>query len=129
MDVFDENKNFALIKKKLGHKIISNEAIVRGLRKDEDDEVKEKKEEDKAKNVDFPKDDIEKLLKSLSLHDSIPKLKEHEIEDPALFWAIEEGELIGLLDIKTEGKKFRFKEAFKKAKETHEKEKLKKEEQ
>ncbi len=41
LDVFDENKNFNEIKKKLDHKIVSNEAILKGLRKEEDDEVKE----------------------------------------------------------------------------------------
>ncbi len=40
LDVFDENKNFNEIKRKLDHKIVSNEAILKGLRKEEDDEEK-----------------------------------------------------------------------------------------
>ena len=67
------------------------------------------------------------MLKDLSLHDSIPKLKEHEIADPEIFFEVETGTLIDLLEIKTQGKKYRFKERMKEVKEKHEKAKAKKE--
>lgn len=129
LDVFDETKNYNEIKKKLQQKIISNEAILRGLKKEEDDEEKEKTEPKEKKKNDFPPDDIEKMLKSLNLGETFAKLKENEVAEPEIFWTLDEGELIGYLDIQTEGKKFRFKEALKQAKERYEKEKLKKEEE
>lgn len=113
VDVFDETKNFNEIKQKLHHKILSNEAILRGIRKEEDDEVKEKEEVADKKKGDFPPDDIEKILKTLGLGDSIPKLKEHEINTPAVFWNIEVDKIITVLDVKTEGKKFRLIELIK----------------
>lgn len=41
------------------------------------------------------------MLKSIGLHDCIPKLKENEISDPEIFFELTDDDLIGLLDIKT----------------------------
>ena len=86
-----------------------------GVKKEEE----EKKEEEK-KSV--PKDNIEKILKSLNLSESISKLKETQIDDPEIFFSLTDDKLIELLEIKTEGKKYRFKEKMKQVKEKHEKE-------
>ena len=67
------------------------------------------------------------MLKSIGLADSFPKLKEAEVAEPEVFFELGEDALIGVLDIKTEGKKFRFKEKMKEIKEKHEKNKAKKE--
>ena len=67
------------------------------------------------------------MLRSLSFLDSIPKLKEHEILEPEVFFELEPDKLIELLEIKTEGKKHRFKEKIKQVKEKHEKAKAKRE--
>jgi len=91
--------------------------------------IKEKEEDAKegdAAKKDHPAENIENLLKSLGLSESLPKLKENEINDPELFFELEDGKLIELLDIKTEGKKYRFKEKIKQVKEKHEKAKAKK---
>lgn len=69
------------------------------------------------------------MLKKLGLHDKIGKLKEHEIEDPEIFWNLEEDDLIEHLDIKTHGKKFRFKESLKEIKKINEESLEKKEEE
>ncbi len=66
------------------------------------------------------------MLRSLGFIDSIPKLKENEIHEPEIFFELDEGKMIELLDIKTEGKKHRFKDKIKQVKEKHEKEKAKK---
>ena len=121
-DIFDEHKNFHIIKKKIEKIIVENGLFKQGLIKDEE----EKKEEEKKK--DYPQEDIEKLLKSLGLGESIPKLKEKEVHENEVFFELTEDELIGILDIKTEGKKYRFKEKMKEIKEKHEKSKNKKEE-
>lgn len=96
------------------------------MAKDQDKEEDKKKEEEKKKK-EFPKENIEAMLKKLGLHESIAKLKETEIGDPEIFFELSEDALIGLLDIKTEGKKFRFKETMKEIKEKHEKSLAKKE--
>lgn len=44
------------------------------------------------------------------------------IEDPEIFFSLEDSKLIELLDIKTEGKKFKFTQKMKEVKEKHEKE-------
>ena len=67
------------------------------------------------------------MLKSIALADTIPKLKECEISDPEVFFELSEDTIITCLDIKTEGKKFKFKEKMKEIKEKHEKAKAKKE--
>lgn len=67
------------------------------------------------------------MLKDLSLNDCIPKLKENEIAETDVFFELDDDKLIELLDIKTEGKKFRFKQKMKHVKEKHEKEKAKRE--
>lgn len=61
------------------------------------------------------------MLKGLGLSESIPKLKEKEIGEPEVFFELGADALIGILDIKTEGKKFRFKEKIKEIMEKHEK--------
>ena len=120
-DIFDENKSLPVVKRKLKQKIMQNQIIQRSVSKDLDKDDKEKKK------VDFPDVNIEAMLKELGLHDSIPKLKEHEIADPELFFELDSGKLTNLLDIKTEGKKHRFTERVKEVKEKHEKAKAKKE--
>jgi len=67
------------------------------------------------------------MLRSLSFLDSLPKLKEHEIQEPEVFFELEPDKLIELLEIKTEGRKHRFKEKIKQVKEKHEKAKAKRE--
>jgi hypothetical protein len=49
------------------------------------------------------------MLKTIGLHEAIPKLKEKEINEPEVFFELGADTLIGLLDITTEGKKYRFK--------------------
>lgn len=93
------------------------------MKEDED----EKKEEEKKK--DFPQENIEKMFKSIGLTENIPKLKENEIADPEVFFELSEDTIITCLDIKTEGKKYKFKEKMKEIKEKHEKSKAKKEQE
>jgi len=73
-----------------------------------------------------PTQNIEALLKSLGLNDTIPKLKENEIHEAEIFYDLDADKIIELLEIKTEGKKFRFKEKLKEVKDKHEKAKAKK---
>ena len=61
-------------------------------------------------------------MKSLGLQECIPKLKEHEISSPDIFYSLKDDRLFTLLEIKTAGKKFRFSEKIKEIKEKHEKE-------
>lgn len=49
-------------------------------------------------------------------------MKETQIDDPEIFFSLTDDKLIELLEIKTEGKKYRFKEKMKQVKEKHEKE-------
>lgn len=123
-DVFDEHKNFNVIKKKLEKIITENQLVKAGIMKEKEEE----KEEDKKKK-DIPQEDIEKMLKSLGLNDCIPKLKEKEINDPEIFFELGADSLIGILEITTEGKKYRFKEKMKEVVEKHEKAKAKKEQE
>ena len=90
--------------------------------KDKDEDGKEEEEE---KKKDHPTVNIEGMLRSLGLAEAIPKLKENEIQETEVFFELEESKMIELLDIKTEGKKFRFKEKIKQVKEKHEKAKAK----
>ena len=69
----------------------------------------------------FPKENIENLLKSVGLADCIPKLKEKEITEPEVFFELGAEALIGILEIKTEGKKFRFKQKMEEIIKKHEK--------
>jgi SAM domain (Sterile alpha motif) len=121
-DIFDENKNISVVKKKLLHKVTQNMAIQKGLAKDL---VAEKEVEDPAaakdKKKEVPSENIEGLLKSLGLGESIPKLKEHEIAEPEVFYELSDDKIIELLEIKTEGKKMRFKDRLKEVKDKHEK--------
>jgi len=126
-DIFDENKNLNVIKKKLQSKIQQNILFVQRQGSniaDEDQDGPKKEEDDKKKDV--PHYNIEALLKEVGLNENIPKLKENEIDQPEIFFEICEGQLCSLLDIKTEGKKFRFKEKIKEVKDKHEKAKAKK---
>lgn len=90
--------------------------------KDKDEDGKEEEDE---KKKDHPTVNIEAMLKSLGLAEAIPKLKENEINETEVFFELEDSKMIELLDIKTEGKKFRFKEKIKQVKEKHEKAKAK----
>ncbi|CDW85975.1 mitochondrial chaperone bcs1 [Stylonychia lemnae] len=126
-DILDENKNFEVIKKKLRNKIIQNQLVKQGKIKDEDEKDDKKEEEEKKKKKDFPQENIEAMLKSISLTECIAKMKEAEIADPDVFFELDDATLITCLGIETEGKKFRFKEKMKEVKEKHEKLKAKKE--
>jgi hypothetical protein len=121
-DIFDENKTLAAVKKKLTQKVAENNLITKGLAKDKQAEKDENEEEDKEKKKEVPQVNIEQLLKSLGLAESIPKLKEHEISELDVFFELTEDKIIELLDIKTEGKKMRFKEKIADIKSKHEKE-------
>ena len=123
-DIFDENKNLNIVKKKLAHKLSQNTLFQRGLLKEPS--ITEEEENEK-KRKDVPQVSIESILKGLGLNESVPKVKEHEIDDLEIFYGIEDDKLIELLEIKTEGKKLRFKEKIKEVKEKHEKAKAKKE--
>ena len=59
--------------------------------------------------------------------ESLPKLKEHEIADNDTFFELTDDKMIELLEIKTEGKKMRFKDKIKEVRDKHEKELAKKE--
>ena len=61
-------------------------------------------------------------MKSVGLQDCIPKLKEQESGAPEIFYSLKDDQIFSLLDIKTEGKKFRLSEKIKEIKEKHEKE-------
>ena len=115
----------------MAHKIEQNGLFLKAsstlAEKDEDDEEKKKEKDKKAK--DFPQENIEKMLKSISLTACIPKLKEQEIAEPDVFFELSEDTLISALGIETEGKKWRFKEKMKEIKEKHEKAKAKKEQE
>jgi C4-type Zn-finger protein len=67
------------------------------------------------------------MLKSIGLAECIAKMKEAEINEPEIFFDLDEGTLMSSLGIETEGKKHRFKEKLKEVKEKHEKLKAKKE--
>ncbi len=122
MDIFDENKNLHVIKRKLTHKIEQNHLFLKSATKEEKD-VEEKKDKPK----DFPQENIEKMLKSIGMAGCIAKLKEEQINEPDIFFELSEDTLTGILGIDTEGKKWRFKEKMKEIKEKHEKAKAKKE--
>ncbi len=57
----------------------------------------------------------------MGFQESIPKLKEHDIADPEIFYSLADDKIFTLLDIKTEGKKFRLSEKIKEIKAKHEK--------
>ncbi len=123
-DIFDENRDLAVVKRKLQSKVSQNTLIAEGHIKDKEEEEVKK---DDDKKVDHPTINIEQMLKDLSLNDCIPKLKEHEIGENNIFFELDDDKLIELLDIQTEGKKYRFKQKIKQVKEKHEKDKAKRE--
>lgn len=88
--------------------VCQNELIKNGLHKEKEDE-KDKEKDGEEKPKTFPQEDIEKMLKSINLAECIPLLAEKEISEPDVFFELGADTLIGLLDIKTEGKKYRFK--------------------
>lgn len=131
-DIFDENKNYNVIKKKLQSKILQNQLIMRGVVKEEEldeQEEKKKKELEERKKKELPHENIEKMLKDIGFAQCILKLKEAEITDPEIFFDLDEGTVLSCLGIETEGKKFRFKEKLKEIKEKHEKAMSKKEQE
>ena len=121
-DIFDEGKSLAQIKKKLTNKVIENNLIFKGLAKDKQAEKDEDEEDKEGQKKELPQVNPEQILKQLALSDCIPKLKEHEIADTETFYELTDDKMIELLEIKTEGKKMRFKEKIKEIKEKHEKE-------
>ena len=118
MDIFDQNKDLTVVKRKLTAKVVQNELLAKGLAKEK--QLGEENKEDTSKK--HPTDDVEGVLKSLGLQECIPKLKEHEISSPDIFYSLKDDKLFTLLEIKTAGKKFRFSEKIKEIKEKHEKE-------
>ena len=118
MDIFDQNKDLTVVKRKLTDKVVQNELLAKGLAKEK--QFGEEEKEDTSKK--HPTDDVEGVLKSLGLQECIPKLKEHEISSPDIFYSLKDDRLFTLLEIKTAGKKFRFSEKIKEIKEKHEKE-------
>ena len=64
---------------------------------------------------------MDTLLKSVNLTECLSKVKEEQITKPELFFDIKEEELLKILDIKTEGKKFKLQQKIKEIKERHEK--------
>lgn len=60
-------------------------------------------------------------MTDIGFGDFIPKLKEHQIDEPEVFFNLSEDTMIELLEIKTEGKKFRLKKALTKIKADHDK--------
>jgi len=79
------------------------------------------------KKKEYPKEDLEAMLKSIGLAEFIPKLKEKEINEPEVFFELESDVIIGILEITTEGKKYKLREKVKEIKEKHEKSIAKKE--
>ena len=67
----------------------------------------------------YPCDDVEGLLKSLGLKESIDKLSEHDIKDPEIFYELGDSTIFSLLGIKTEGKKHMLSEKIKEVKAKH----------
>jgi hypothetical protein len=125
-DIFDENKVMATVKRKLVDKVAQNTLISKGLVKDSEAE-KEEKEDSTKKKKQPPQVSIEALLKGLGLSESLPKLKKHEIADNDTFFELTDDKMIELLEIKTEGKKMRFKDKIKEVRDKHEKDLAKKE--
>lgn len=78
-------------------------------------------EEKKDKKKPLPHEDVPKLLTDLGFGDFVAKLKEHDIETPEIFFELDDDTVISLLEIKTEGKKFRYKQKMKIVKDDHEK--------
>lgn len=113
-DIFDENikKGIEVLKNKLTQKITDNALIQKGLAKDRhaEKELEEDKKDDAEKKVVPTGVNIEQMLKGLGLSESVPKLKEHEIAENEVFFELDADKLIELLDVKTEGKKMRFKD-------------------
>ena len=105
-DLFDENKNFNVIKTK-------NQLVLKGELKEDDGEETKKDEKN------YPDANIEQMLRTIGLADCIPKLKENEVAEPEVFYELSEDTLITALDIKTEGKKYRFKQQLKEIKDKH----------
>ena len=118
MDIFEQNKDLAVVKRKLSAKVDQNELLAKGLAKEK--QFGDENKEDTSEK--YPTDDVEGVLKSLGLQESIPKLKEHEIASPEIFYSLKDEKIFSLLEIKTEGKKFRFSEKIKEIKAKHEKE-------
>ena len=69
----------------------------------------------------YPCDDVEGLLESLGVlfRQSIPKLSEHDIKDPEIFYELEDYTICSLLGIETEGKKHRLSAKIKEVKAKH----------
>ncbi len=116
-DVLDTTRDFEQIKNKLIFLSNHNELIRTG---ELQPEIKVE-EEPKDKKKPLPHEDVAKLLTDLGFGDFVPKLKEHEIESPELFFELDDDTVISLLEIKTEGKKFRYKQKMKQVKDDHEK--------
>lgn len=60
-------------------------------------------------------------MKDIGFEEFIPKLAEHDIADPEIFFGLSDDDIISNFDIKIEGKKYRFKRKMKELKEKHEK--------
>lgn len=126
-DILDNNKDLDIIKLKLYNKIKHNNLIKEGQLKEEIEEETEDKE--KKIKEDLLHHSVETFLKEINFEDCIPKLAEHDISDPEIFFGLTEDEMITHLDIQKEGRKYRFKKMLKEIKEKHDKKKAEKEEE
>ena len=88
--------------------------------KDKKEEGEEETEDEKKKRIGYPSNDINELLTEFDCEESIPKLKEHEI-NAEKFWTLEEGDLKSMLDIKIYGRVKRLTKKIKEIKKEHEK--------
>lgn len=101
------------VKQTIYHKIQHNQAILKGVLKEgeqeEEEEMSEDKKKEQEKKDEQLADNVEEFLKKLGLEATIPKLEEHDIGSPEIFFGLSEDEMITYLEIKTEGAKYRFK--------------------
>ncbi len=124
-DAFDSSSDLLEVKRIIQAKINHNRFITEGHGDDKEFELndEENKDDGEKKEVDILANDVEQLLKDIGFGETIEKLKENDIADPEIFFALTEDEIIAQLEIKTEGKKLMFKKKIKKLKEENEKKK------
>eukprot|EP00347_Sterkiella_histriomuscorum_P005490 403356416 len=136
IDIFDANRDLDVVKLKLYNKIQHNQAIAQGQLKEEIEDEEDNgpniksatSSEEKAKE-ELLSNNVETFLKQFGFEDCIPKLEEHDIADPEVFFGLTEDEMITNLGITKEGRKYKFKRQIKELKEQLEKKKAEREEQ
>lgn len=75
--------------------------------------------EEKAKRIGNPTHDVEALMKEMGLEEQIPNLEKHEI-DSDLFWALGDGELKDMIEVKVHGQRKRLLKRIEEIKKEHE---------